>query len=268
MAKSINHTGLTVLAVVLVSLMLGTGQGLTADWPNVLKEAITKCEKFKREIKDMAIIQEMKMVLPEGEMSSPEEKLFHKGEKYRCEITMQMPGMPKEMGGMPTIIIYDGKYTWRISLMEKKKLSDEGSKQYQNVEICCYQRMFGKAKIVGTEKIGKRECYVVKPKEEGESSFTKIWLDKKNLVIVKTESKGSEGEIILTVRSDFRKVKGDWEMPYKTEMYENNKLILITLVKSVEINKGLSDDLFDPDRVKGFNMQEMMKNMMQQGEEE
>jgi len=261
MARNINRTVATVLVVALVSLMLGTGQVLSADWPNVLKEAMVKCEKFKKEIKDMTIIREMKMVSTEEDMSfSHKVKQFFKGEKFRAEITMQMPDMPKEMGGMTTIIIYDGKDTWMISLMGKKKLPDEESKQYQKEGICCWTRMFEKAKIVGTEKIGKRECYVIKPEEGEKSSFSKIWLDKKDLVIVKIESKETEGEIILMTSSDFRKVKGDWEMPYKTEMYWDNKLMSTTLVKSVEINKGLSNDLFDPDKVKikGFNMQEMM----------
>jgi len=271
MTRNINRTVVTVLVVALISLLLGTGQALSADWPNVLKEAMAKCEKFKKEIKDMTIIREMKMVSPEEDMSSSQEvKNFYKGEKFRAEITMQMPDMPKEMGGMTTIIIYDGKDTWMISLMGKKKLPDEQSKQYQEEEICCWTRMFEKAKIVGTEKIGERECYVVKPGEEEESSFARIWLDEKNLVIVKIESKETEGVIILWVGSDFRKVKGDWEMPYKTEMYWDNKLMSTTLVKSVEINKGLSDDLFNPDKVKikGFNMQEMMEKMEQQSEEE
>ena len=43
-----------------------------------------------------------------------------------------------------------------------------------------------------------------------------------------------------------------------------------SFIKSLEINSGLSDDLFDPDKVevKGPNMQEMMKKMMQRGENE
>lgn len=262
MAKSINRTGITVFVVALASLVLGAGQGLSANWPNVLKQTMAKCEKFKKEIKDMTIIREMKMVSPEGKMSSSHEiKQFYKGEKFRAEITMRMSGIPKEIGGMMTIIIYNGKDTWMISLMGKKKLSNEESKQYQKEGICCWTPMLEKAKIVGTEKISKQECYVVKPEEEKKSSFIKIWLDKKDLVIVKIESKGTEGETILWVGSDFRKVKGDWELPYKTEMYGNNELMSTTLVKSVEINKGLSDDLFNPDKVKikGFNMQEMMK---------
>ena len=43
-----------------------------------------------------------------------------------------------------------------------------------------------------------------------------------------------------------------------------------SFIKSLEINKGLSDDLFDPDKVKveKSDMQEMMKKMMQQGKQE
>ena len=85
----------------------------------------------------------------------------------------------------------------------------------------------------------------------------------KNILSIK------EKQVLLYLKEktfDFRKVKGDWELPYKTEMYGNNELMSTTLVKSVEINKGLSDDLFNPDKVKikGFNMQEMMKKMIQQ----
>ena len=265
MARNINLTVVTVLVVALVSLILGTGQVLSADWSSILKEVMVKCEKFNKEIKDMTIIGEMNMVSPEEDMSfSHKIKRFFKGKKFRSELTMQMTGMPKEMGGMTTIIIHNGKDTWIVSsLAGKKKLSDEESKQYQKEGVSCCTRMFKKAKIVGTEKIGKRECYIVKPEEEGETSYTKIWLDKKNFYMVKSEIKGTEGEIILMVSSDFRKIKGDWEMPYKTEMYGDNELMFTLLVKSIEINKGLSDDLFDPDKVKikGFNMQEMMQQM-------
>lgn len=272
MARNINHILATVLVVVLVSLTLGTGQALSADWSSILKEKMAKCKEYNKEIKDETIVMEMKMALLEEEMtSSSEVRRFFKGEKYRIEIIMQMPDMPKEMGGMMTIIIYDGKDTWMISsLAGKKKLPDEESKQYQKEGVSCCTRMFKNAKVVGTEKIGKRECYVVQPEEEGETSYTKIWLDKKNFYMVKSESEGTDGEIILMLNSDFRKVKGDWEMPYKTEMYEDNELMFTLLVKSIEINKGLSDDLFDPDKVKvkGFNMQEMMQQLEEEEKEE
>jgi len=273
MTERINCTGVRVVLLVLVSLTLAVSQGLTQDLSSILKEAEAKYAKFKEEIKDMTAVQEMKMVTSEGEMIS-EMEMLRKGEKFRMDTTIEMsqaPDMPEGMGETKTITIYDGKDTWMISpFMGKKKLSGEEEKQYQR-ERNWWELISEKAKIAGTEKVGKRECYVVKIQEE-EYPFTRLWLDKTNLVLIKGESKGTEGETILLVHSDFRKIKGDWEMPYKTEIYADGELMSTSLVKSLEINKGLSDDLFDPDKVmvkiKGFDIQEMMRKMMPQKEEE
>jgi outer membrane lipoprotein-sorting protein len=240
---------------------------------SILEKLEAKYAKFEEEIKDMTTVQEIKVVTPEGEMVS-EMQMLRKGEKFRMDTTMQMsqaPDMPEGMGEMKTIIIYDGKDTWMISSFtgKKKKLSGKDEKQYQR-ERNWWKLISEKAKLLGTEKVGKRECYVVKIEEE-EYPFTKLWLDKRNLVLIKNESKGTEGEIILLIHSDFRKIKGDWEMPYKTEMYTDGELMATSLVKSIKINKGLSDDLFDPDKVKikrkGFGM-EMMREMIREGAED
>lgn len=268
MAQRINNRGIIVLVVALVTLVLGVGQGLTANWSRILKEGKAKHARFEKEVKDMTIVQEMRMIMPEQEMVS-EMKMLKKGKKFRVETTTEMPGMPKEMGGMEATIIYDGKETWMISsLMGKKKLSDEEQKQYQP-ESDWWDSISEKAQIVGTEKVGERKCYVVEIKEEGQSPFTKIWLEKKNLELIKAESKEQEGKTMLMICSDFKNIKGDWRMPYKTEMYMGGNLFSISRVKSLEINKGLSDDLFDPDKVKakGFSFQEMLKKMMRQGKE-
>jgi hypothetical protein len=52
-------------------------------------------------------------------------------------------------------------------------------------------------------------------------------------------------------------------MPFRTEMYSGKDLISTVVVKSVEVNKGLSDDLFDPDKVEasGSDMKDMMDQM-------
>lgn len=268
MEGRINSTGAKVLVVALVSLVLGVSQGLTADWSSILKEARAKYAKFEKEIKDMTIVQETKMTTPQGEMTSGT-KILKKGKKFRMETTMQMQ-MPGVHGGMKTITIFDGKDTWMISpMMGKRKLSAEEEKKYQT-EKNWWEVISEKAKIVGTEKVGNRDSYVVEFKEGKEFPFTKIWIDKKNLFLAKAESKGPKGKTMLWVFSDFRKIKRDYEMPYKTEMYVGGKLMSTNLVKSIEINKGLSDDLFNPEKVKvkGFSMQEMMKKMMKKGEGE
>ena len=267
MTEKINHAGVKVVLLALVSLTLAVNQGFTKDLSSIFKELEAKYAKFEEEIKDMTTVQEIKVVTSEGEMVS-EMQMLRKGEKFRMDTMVQMsqaPDMPEGMGEMKTIIIYDGKDTWMISSFTgKKKLSGKDEKQYQR-ERNWWKSISEKAKLLGTEKVGKRVCYVVEIKDK-EYPFTKLWLDKRNLVLIKNESKGTEGERILLIHSDFRKIKGDWEMPYKTEMYADGELMATSLVKSIKINKGLSDDLFDPDKVKikrkGFGMREMMKQMM------
>ena len=267
MAQRINNRGIIVFIVALVTLVLGVGQGFSANWSIILKQGKAKYAGFEKEVKDMTIVQEMRIIMSEQEMVS-KMKGLKKGKKSRMETTTEIPGMPKGMGGMEATIICDGKDAWMISsLMGKRKLSGKEQKRYQP-ESNWWDSISEKAQIVGTEKVGKLKCYVVEIKDERQSPFTKIWLDKKNLELIKSENK-EEGKTVLMVFSDFKNIKGDWRKPYKTEMYMGGKLFSTFRVKSLEINKGLSDDLFDPDKVeaKGGCLQEMMKKMMQQGKE-
>ncbi|HIE28776.1 TPA: outer membrane lipoprotein-sorting protein [Candidatus Poribacteria bacterium] len=268
MVAKISGKVVRVLVVTLLASIFGVSQGITADWATVLKEAKAKYAKFEKEVKDMDIVQEIKLITSEGPMTS-ETKMLRKGQKFRMDtqIGMQLPQIPKEMGSMEIIIIDDGKDTWMISsLMGKMKLSNEQRDIYQK-ERNWWRIISDKAKIVGTDKIGNRECYVVLIKEQNKSPFNRIWLDKKNLVLVQAETKESEAETMLVVSSDFRKIKGDWEWPYKTEIYTNGKLMATSRIKSLEINKGLSDDLFKPDKVevKELDLDGMMKKMMEKG---
>ncbi len=276
MTEKIHNTGVKVLLMALLSLVLGVSQGLTTDVSSILKGAEAKYAKFEEEIKDMTILEEMTVVTSEGELTLEMKKL-KKGKKFREETKFEVPQSletPEGTGGVETITIYDGKDTWMISpFMGKEKLSGDGEKQYQFLrERNWWELISEKAKIVGTEKVGKRVCYVVEIEEEEESTFTKVWLDKANLILVKGESKKPEEKTVLLVQSDFRKIKGDWEIPYKTEMYVDGEITYTFVIKSIKINKGLSDDLFDPDKVKvkmkGLDIQEMMRKMMLQKEEE
>jgi outer membrane lipoprotein-sorting protein len=265
MSAKFNHSLVRVIVIALATLVLVVSQGLTADWSTVLKEAKAKYAKFEKEIKDMTITQEIKLITPDGVMPS-EAKMLRKGEKFRTESKIQIPQMESEMASIEMVIIYDGKETWMVSsIMGKKKLSDEEDKIYQK-ERNWWQVISEKAEIVGSEKVGDRECYLVLIKEEKESPFTRIWVDQKNLVLVQAESKEPEGETMLLVSSDFKKIKDDWEWPYKTEIYVDGNLMTTVGVKSLEINKGLSDELFNPDKLelKGLSMEDMMKKMMEQ----
>jgi len=255
-----------VLLLGIMSLVLMVGQVLAQDLASIVKQAEANYAKFENEVKDMTIVQETKVVTPEGEMTS-ETKMLKKGEKFRMETRIQAPEAPEMPAGMETVIVYDGKDTWMISpFLGMKKLSAEEEKQYQK-ESNWWKLVSEKAKIVGTEKVGERECYVVEMEEGAEYPFTRLWLDKKNLYLTKGESKGPKKETIVWILSDFRKIKGTWEMPYKSETYADGKLMSTSLVKTLEINQGLSDDLFTVPEVKeekkkGPGFPGMMKKML------
>jgi len=261
-----------ILLVVSVILLLVIGQGFSQSVSEILKKAESNYKNFNQDFEDMAMIFDSKLYTPEGEMTS-EMKLFTKGEKSRSEIVMQFPesaGMPEGMESMQTITIFDGQDSWMISpFAGKMKLTDvqaDGQMQYQT-GMNWWSSISDKAKYIGIERINNRECYVLEIEAEGETLYTRIWVDKNELFLVQTESKNDSGEIMQMVFSDFRKIKGEWELAYKTEGFIDEVLMMAIFLKSFEINQGISDDLFDADKVEvsGPNIQEMMQNMMQQG---
>lgn len=263
-----------ILLAVSVILFLVIGQGFSQSLSDILREAEINYKNFNQDFKDMAIIFDAKIFTPKGEMAS-EMKLFTKGEKSRSEIVMQTPeatGMPEGMGNMQSIIIFDGQDTWMISSFAgKKKLTTEQAEeqmQYQTV-MNWWQSISDEAKYVGMEKVNNRECYLLKLKIDESSPYSKIWVDKENLFLVQTEGKNSSGESMRMMFSDFRKIEGGWEFPYKVEMLINQKPMFTLLVKSYKLNQSLPDELFDVDKVEleGYNLQEMMQNMMQQGKD-
>lgn len=262
-----------ILLMVSVTLFFAIGQGFSQSLSDILRKAESNYINFNQNFKDISIIFDAKIYTLEGAMTS-EMKLFTKGEKSRSEIVMQFPeaaGMPEGMGSMQTIIIFDGQDTWMISpFVGKNKLTArqaEEQMQYQT-GMNWWRSISDKAKYVGIERINNRECYVLEIEAEGASLYSRIWVDKNNLFLVQTESKNDSRETMRMIFSDFRKIKDNWELPYKTEGFMDEVPMLTILLKSFEINQGLSDDLFDVDKVEvsGPNIQEMMQNLMKQDE--
>ena len=261
-----------ILLAVSMILFSVVSQGFSQSVSEILKKAESNYKNFNQDFKDMAIVFDAKMYTPEGEMAS-EMKLFTKGEKSRSEIVMQFPeaaGVPEGMGSMQTIIIFDGQDNWMISSFAgKKKLTNEQAEEQMQYQtgMNWWSSISDKAKYVGMERINNRECYVLEIEAEGDSLYNKIWVDKNNLFLVQTENKSDSGETMRMIFSDFRKIKGEWELAYKTEGFLDEEPVMTIFLKSFETNQGLSDDLFDVDKVEvsGPNMQEMMQNMMQQG---
>jgi outer membrane lipoprotein-sorting protein len=261
-----------ILSVVSVILFLAIGQGFAQSLADILREAENNYKNFNQDFKDMAIVFDAKIYTPEGEMTT-EMKLFTKGEKSRSETLMQFPesaGMPEGMDSMLVIVISDGQDTWMISpFVGKKKLTTEQAEEQMQYQtgMNWWKFVSDKTKYVGIERIGNRECYLLELEIERESPYRRLWVDKDRLFLIQAEGDSSDGNKVRTTFSDFRKAKGSWELPYKIEVFINEVQTMIVLTKSLKINQGLPDDLFDVNKVElsGPNMQEMMQNMIQQG---
>jgi len=247
------------LTVFLAALSL-VGQGHAADWSSVLREVRAKYARYEKEVRDMTTVSEGEMILTEEEKSISYSKSLKKGKKFRTESTTQMPqssGLPERMRESEAVMIYDGNDMWIISSSSgKRKMPAEAVDGFR-MTWDWYEYLSENAEVVGTERIGERECYVVVVDEEGGPGFSKLWLDRKNLVLVRGEVDTGDGRKMLFVFSDFSKITGDFEMPYKTEMYFEDKLVSTTIIKSLDINTGISDDLFDPDKVEVERVEEI-----------
>lgn len=253
------------LSVFILCFLMFSAQGFSADFASVMKEAQAKYAKFESSFKDMTINQETTMVTNAGNMPM-KMTMYMKDKKFRAESNMAMPHGGRNNANVETVIIHDGKDTWMVSpFMGKTKMPSGKEKDYEN-KSNWWAMISDKAQITGTEKIDGRECYVIEATEKAMNPFNKIWVDKDALVMVKAENKTGNGKIMSAVFSDFKDVKGGWEMPYKTEVFMDGKLMSSSVIKSIDFNKGLSDDLFDASKIQAqeFNMQDMMKQMMQQ----
>ncbi len=233
-----------------------TGNVFAITWAELKAQIEAKYGSFSDEVKDMEMELEIESKGME-KMQGPgpsEVKMFRKGDKYRMESKMKMPagsGMPE----MTNIIIYDGNALWSINQFAgKTKMSDDASTQGD--QLSWWEDMPENGKIIGSEKLENRDCYLVEAWDidtssvsGGEKDKIKGWIEKGTLLLIQSEFKGAKDETYKAVNSNFQKVK-NWELPYITEISVGEELVTKTTIKSLKINKGLSDDLFDADKVK------------------
>lgn len=264
----------TAIALALLAfLAIVPSNGFSETWDGLSKRMIESCTKYQQSVKDLSWTMEMDVPSSEGTLTTTT-VLYSKGKKFRVEVTMEGmedAGMPAGMEGMKTIVVGDDKSAWIINpMMGKSQIPADEAANYR-AKWSCTDYMPVAAEIVGSEKVGGRDCYVLSVLDAS-SDYAKLWVDQKSFQLMKMEGKPQEGVASVILLSDYRKVSGDFEMPYRTEMYSGKELISTGVVKSVQVNKGLSDDLFDADKIEvsGPDMKGMMDQMkkMQQKIEE
>jgi len=260
------HTSLALFLVVFVITVAGQmAAGMTAD--EVFKAASAKYEEFTRSVKDMTVEQEMVMV--QGQMKM-QMKVMRRGNRYRIETTTSTPPGRggAQMPPMTTIIIFDGKDTWMVSpFAGKRRLEGEEAKDH-SPQISWTEKLKGRLVLLRKERVAGRNAWVIEVKEDkkatGPEAFSKVWIDTGNYWMLKAQSKTPKGTAESRL-SDFRKVHGDFSMPFLHEVFINGALQSKLVTRSVKTNTGLSDDLFDASKLKsqGMSLEDMFKQGMQ-----
>jgi outer membrane lipoprotein-sorting protein len=203
-------------------------------------------------IKDM-----VKAETTEGGISKEpiETVTYTKGSMSRTETKMADKG--KEM---TSIQIFDGKDSWMITGDKKMHLgSAETSKELARK----YKDQMDKfnnenSVVIRTEQLNGKDCDVLEStlkEKEKVKAKSLMWIDKKDGVMYQMVSLDASGkEDFKMVLSDYRVVYGKAQMPYLTEFYANGKQVMKKTIKSVKVNQGLSDDLFDTSKYKEIKM--------------
>jgi outer membrane lipoprotein-sorting protein len=262
--------------LLIVLCLFVTGNVFAITWDELKVKIEAKYGAFSDEVKDMEMVRESETKGIEGmEGAGPSEiKMFRKGEKFRMEMKMRMPegaGMPAGMEDMTNIMIYDGKDLWSVNQFAGKQKISADADAVRGDQMSWWKDMPENGKIIGSEKVAGKDCYVVEAWDIDTSSVTtgeenkiKGWIEKGTLLLIQSEFKGAEDKTFKAVNSNFQKLK-NWELPYTTEIYTGGELMTKTTIKSLKINQGLSDDLFNADKVSTGTpgmpgMKEMMKN--------
>ncbi len=220
---------------------------LMAAEPDVIQQIRTKYVNQGKTIKDITIVQE--------DPDLGEVKTMRKGVKSRIELNM--PAGEGET--VKTIIVFDSLEYWMISpIIGRRKISAAEAKTYQQEE---WQENLVKARVVGEGEFAGKSCYILEINiSEKDGIIEKVWVDKKDLNTLKIEVT-QDKKTIATVYSDFRKVFENITMPFKIETFEDGKLVHTMIFKEIKVNQGLSDDLFNVDKieVKFASPEEIMK---------
>jgi len=91
-----------------------------------------------------------------------------------------------------------------------------------------------------------REIVQKTGEKTGKKTNSLMWLDKESgLMYQMTVSNAAGKEQMKMVMSDYRNVFENIKMPYITEIYTKDKLTMKTTVKSIKVNQGIADSMFD-----------------------
>jgi len=202
-------------------------------------------DRYKQTEKKMekTLVNIVMTLTMEGEGNITDTTIYIKDKKRRMEATVKKSSNP--MMGKPgdkTIMIDDGVTSTIFSpqfgkMSSPSQNADDMDEAPQSVEY------------LGKESVEGLKCHKIKVAGSYGEQET-LWISVKGDALVKAETTNN-GEITVTVNSDFKKIKG-FLLPQATKTYEGDVLAGTSTVNKIKTGAKLKDSLFDPAKVEGY----------------
>ena len=211
----------------------------------IIARAKENSAKAQEKIKDLKIVSTAVMEM-QGRKMTVRSVIFQKDKKIRIEATSTLPGTKDEM---ETVMLYDGKTTWMISPMAGKQQKEGKAIGLNTIseEEEWWTKVAPDIELKGEEKAVGMECYVLESKSS--KDISKIWIGKKDLVLVRAVGEDAQSGKFEVESSEFKDVGFGWMLANKTNMKTDGGVLMNNSVLSVEVNKGLKDDIFEAGNV-------------------
>ncbi len=232
------------IAMCLVFLSMGVLiPGYAASLEQIVAEMKDYETNARKQITGMAIFLEFKTIA-KGKESISYELVLRKGEKYRVERTQPDTLFSSHQELLP-VTIFDGKTIWTLDQSgTKTNITFDNWRLHPYLTWNWSSLISLKSKLVSVDEVGGQSTYYIElPPGWLNLPFKSIWVDYQKPFLVRAQSTK-----MLLVYSEFQPVLEGVELPYRSETFSGGgDFITLTTVKSVEVNQGIEDDLFNPD---------------------
>jgi len=228
-----------------LALILNASRVIAEDLPAALRNFEEKCVSRHAAIQDLTIITDFVIHSPNGDVPSVH-TLREKGSKIRMDVArVDETGI---IGGRLDFVgISDDKHSWTINRDGQRHETDDSAVNQQDPNFVCWQFSPENTKVTGEEELRGRQCTVVETWVR--HTQKRLWLDKELQVVLQYEEIAPSGSVTRWEASNFNTVTGDFKLPQKTDMYLGDHLMATVLIQSATFNTGLTDDVFNPEKV-------------------
>ena len=259
-------------AILLWMIAVTAAVAMTAsamDIETLVAQAQAQRDANRAQIQDLTVTRQNTMNTPRGQQQMTVVTMTM-GDKMLTSTTMPVPpkpGVPEGLTSMTNITLFDGTDHWAINSAGRQQLPASASRPTDGERTLDF---IEGATLAGEELVDGVECWVVIPNTALQrTKFTKVWLAKHDLLLVRAEG-DEKGHTMRLENSDFRTVIGQYQLAYRTELFRDNTPAGTMVVSDIKVNQGLTDADFTAENIPlpaGPSLQEMQQMMMQRGQQ-